>query len=357
MRVVAALSGGVDSAVAAALALRAGHDVIGVHMALTSDLAAPGAGQGGCCTTEDALDARRSAELLGIPFEVWDLSAEFAQTVVADFLAEYAAGRTPNPCVRCNENVKLAALVDRARAAGCDAVCTGHYARVDRSGTLRRAACEAKDQSYVVAVGGRDRLSRLLFPLGEMTSKDEVRAQAAVLGLAVAAKRDSLDLCFVADGELGGFLRERLGSAPGEIVETDGSVVGQHDGTYRFTIGQRRGLRLGRPAADGRPRYVLAVEPAARRVVVGPVEALDVVGFAATDAVWFDSPATQPVPCLVQVRAHATPVPGTVVAVGDGVEVSLSGPERGVAPGQSAVCYDEDRVVVQATIATTRRSG
>lgn len=353
MRVLAALSGGVDSAVAAALAVRAGYEVVGVHMTLT-DQGATGTGPGACCTTDDAQDARRSADVLGIPFEVWDLSAEFQQTVVAGFLDEYAAGRTPNPCVRCNENVKLAALVDRARAAGCDAVCTGHYARVDASGTLRRAACEAKDQSYVVAVGGRDRLSRLLFPLGEMTSKDEVRAQAAALGLRrVAAKRDSVDLCFVADGDLRGFLRRRLGSAPGEIVETDGTVVGQHDGTYGFTIGQRRGLALGRPAPDRRPRYVLSVEPAARRVVVGPVEALDVTRFTGTDAVWFDPPAVEPVPCLVQVRAHATPIPGTVVAVDSGVEVNLTSPERGVAVGQAAVCYDGDRVVVQATIALT----
>ncbi|MCL2091361.1 MAG: tRNA 2-thiouridine(34) synthase MnmA [Micrococcales bacterium] len=376
MRVLAALSGGVDSAVAAALAVQAGHEVVGVHMALTSPArglhADPPVGSGGsawnppgtpdepagggCCTTADALDARRSADVLGLPFEVWDFSAEFAQAVVADCLAEYAAGRTPNPCVRCNENVKLAALVDRARAAGYDAVCTGHYARVDRSGTLRRAVYQAKDQSYVVAVGGRDRLSRMLFPLGTVTSKDEVRAQAAALGLPVAAKRDSVDLCFVADGDLRGFLRRRLGSAPGEIVATDGTVVGQHDGTYGFTIGQRRGLALGRPAPDGRPRYVLAVEPAARRVVVGPVEALDVTGFVGTDAVWFDPPAAEPVPCGVQVRAHATPVPGTVVRCGTagGVEVSLTVPERGVAPGQSAVCYDGNRVVVQATIAETR---
>ena len=360
MRVLAALSGGVDSAVAAALAVEAGHDVVGVHLAL-----AVGTGSGGCGTTEDALDAQRAADALGIECQVWDLSAEFADAVVTDFLAEYAAGRTPNPCVRCNDRMKFGVLADRAQAQGFDAVCTGHYARVsvgpdlghpvvgDDEVVLRRAVHGPKDQSYVLAVAGPDRLARTLFPLGTLASKDEVRAQAAARGLPVATKHDSLDLCFVPDGDLRGFLRRRLGSAPGEIVEADGTVVGHHDGTHGFTIGQRRGLALGRPAPDGRPRYVLAVEPAARRVVVGPARALDVTSFSGTDAVWFGPPAVEPVPCLVQIRAHATPLPGTVVATGTGIEVRLSTPERGVAPGQSAVCYDDDRVVVQAAIATT----
>ena len=333
---LAALSGGVDSAVAAALAQAAGHEVVGVHLALAQVPVADAEGAA-ACASRDAADAERAAGVLGIDCWSWDLSAEFGEIVVRDFLAEYSAGRTPNPCVRCNQRVKLAVLVDRARELGFDAVCTGHYARVDATGGLRRAVYDPKDQSYVLAAVGRDRLARTLFPLGEVSSKGEVRARAASLGLPMAAKPDSLDLCFVADGDLTGYLRRQLGAAPGQIVDTDGTVVGQHDGTYGFTVGQRRGLALGRPAPDGRPRYVLAVEPAERRVVVGPVEALDVSGLVGTDAVWFDPPATEPVPCTVQIRAHGRPVPGTVVAADGGIEVRLTSPERGVAPGQSAV--------------------
>ncbi|MCL2455600.1 MAG: tRNA 2-thiouridine(34) synthase MnmA [Micrococcales bacterium] len=347
MRVLAALSGGVDSAVAAALAVEAGHDVVGVHLALSR---APAADGQGCWSADDALDARRAAEVLGIELEVWDLSETFAGVVVEDFLAEYAAGRTPNPCVRCNDTIKLGELASRAQALGFDAVCTGHYARTSPDGTLRRAVCVAKDQSYVLAVAGPQRLARTLLPLGEIASKDDVRATAAARGLPMATKPDSFDLCFVPDGDLSGFLSRRLGPQPGDVVDTEGNVVGHHEGTYGFTVGQRRGLALGRPAPDGRPRYVLAVEPVRRQVVVGPAEALDVTALTASAPVWFVSP--QPASCLVQVRAHATPVPGTVTPTGTGVEVRLDAPIRGVAAGQSVVCYDDDRVLVQAVITT-----
>jgi tRNA-specific 2-thiouridylase len=380
MRVLAALSGGVDSAVAAALAIEAGHEVVGVHLALTWDPTVTRAGARSCAT-EGADDAQRVAEALGIDCHVWDMSAKFATTVLDDFLAQYAAGRTPNPCVRCNQQVKFAALVDRAQAEGFDVVCTGHYARVEVDGVeadgvevdsveadraagppsgtgpgvvLRRAVHDPKDQSYVMASAGPTRLARAMFPLGEVASKGDVRALAAARGLPVATKPDSLDLCFVPDGDLRGFLRRRLGSAPGQIVETDGTVVGQHDGTYGFTIGQRRGLALGRPAPDGRPRYVLAVEPAARRVVVGPAEALDVTAITASDPVWFTPPPDGPTRYLLQVRAHADPVPATLTTTPTGLEIRLSDPLRGVAPGQAAVCYDGDRVVVQATITAAR---
>ncbi|MCL2667473.1 MAG: tRNA 2-thiouridine(34) synthase MnmA [Micrococcales bacterium] len=344
MRVLAALSGGVDSAVATALALEAGHEVTGVHLRLAS----------GC--GDDAADAQQVADVLGIPCEVWDLSDEFASTVVADFLGEYAAGRTPNPCVRCNDRVKFGVLVTRAQALGFDAVCTGHYAQVTTNGqmVLRRSAYLPKDQSYVLAAAGPARLAHAMFPLGETASKDEVRALAAARGLPVAAKRDSLDLCFVPDGDLRGYLRRNLGPAPGEIVETDGTVVGHHDGTHGFTIGQRRGLSIGRPAADGRPRYVVALDPILRQVVVGPAEALDVTTITATTPVWFtDEPVTR---CLVQVRAHADPVPAVITTTATTIEIHLDEPLRGVAPGQSAVCYDADRVVVQATITSTDRT-
>ena len=269
MRVLAALSGGVDSAVAAARAVEAGHEVVGVHMALSRSRAQHRNGSRGCCSIEDAGDARRAADVLGIPYYVWDLSEEFEETVVADFLTEYAAGRTPNPCVRCNEHIKFSALLDRGIALGFDAVATGHYARIaevpDGAGgtrrELHRAVDPLKDQSYVLAVMGAERLERALFPLGDAPSKDAVRAEAAARGLSVSAKPDSYDICFVADGDTHGFLRERLGARPGEVVDADGRVLGEHDGAYAYTVGQRKGLGLTRPAPDGRPRYVLEVRP------------------------------------------------------------------------------------------------
>mgnify|MGYP003508505883 FL=1 len=242
MRVLAALSGGVDSAVAAARAVDAGHDVVGVHMALSRSRAQHRNGSRGCCSLEDASDARRAADVLGIPYYVWDLSQEFTDTVVADFVSEYAAGRTPNPCVRCNEHIKFAALLDRGLALGFDAVATGHYARITHGAQgpeLRRSLDDLKDQSYVLAVMGPERLARSLFPLGDVTSKEQVRAEAAARGLSVSAKPDSYDICFVADGDTQGFLRSHLGSQPGEVVDVDGEVLGDHDGAYSYTVGQR----------------------------------------------------------------------------------------------------------------------
>ncbi|MBU4213090.1 MAG: tRNA 2-thiouridine(34) synthase MnmA [Actinobacteria bacterium] len=361
MRVLAALSGGVDSAVAAARAVDAGHEVVGVHMALSRTPAAERTGSRGCCSIEDASDARRAADVLGIPFYVWDLSQTFEQTVVADFLAEYAAGRTPNPCVRCNEHVKFATLLDRALDLGFDAVCTGHYARLehgdDGRATLRRAVCSPKDQSYVLAVSGPQRLAHAMFPLGDVPTKDEVRAEAAARGLRVAAKPDSYDICFVADGDTGGFLRGRLGSRPGDVVDRDGTVLGSHEGAYTFTVGQRRGLHLGRPAPDGRPRYVLGIEPVANTVVVGPIEALAVTAVRAGDVIWFDDVADG-ARCTAQVRAHGRDV-RVRVRLADGLTVVLEDGDQlhGVAAGQSLVLYDGDRVLAQATIEGTTGPG
>src|SRR6202050_2501345 len=210
LRVLAAMSGGVDSAVAAARAADAGHDVTGVHLALSRNPSSYRTGARGCCTLEDARDARRAADVIGIPFYVWDLADRFKQDVVDDFVAEYAAGRTPNPCLRCNEKIKFEAVLDRALALGFDAVCTGHYARVDpANGALQRAADDGKDQSYVLAVLTRDQIAHAIFPLGD-TPKTSVRAEAAERGLLVAAKPDSHDVCFIADGDPPGVLgRER----------------------------------------------------------------------------------------------------------------------------------------------------
>src|SRR5918992_921544 len=252
------MSGGVDSAVAAARAVNAGHDVTGVHLALARNPQTYRSGARGCCTLEDSRDARRAADVLGIPFYVWDLAD--------DFVAEYAAGRTPNPCLRCNEKIKFAAVLDKALALGFDAVVTGHHARLS-GGVLRRSVDAAKDQSYVLAVLTADQLAGAIFPLGPMT-KQRVRRIAAERGFAVATKPDSHDICFIPDGDTRGFLARRLGSRPGPVVDAaTGATVGNHDGTYGFTVGQRKGL--GVAVGDARPRYVLGIEPVSRTVTVG----------------------------------------------------------------------------------------
>jgi tRNA-specific 2-thiouridylase len=350
MRVLAAMSGGVDSAVAAARAADAGHEVTGVHLALSLNPQSYRTGARGCCTLEDARDARRAADVIGIPFYVWDMAERFHHDVVQDFVAEYARGRTPNPCLRCNEKIKFAAVLDRAVALGFDAVCTGHHARL-AGGRLHRSPDQAKDQSYVLAVLTREQLDRALFPLGDST-KAQVRAEAAARGLAVAGKPDSHDVCFIPDGDTRAFLAGALGRVPGPIVDTAGTVLGSHDGAYGFTVGQRRGLRVGTPAADGRPRYVLDIEPASATVTVGPAESLDVTEIGAERPVWTGcAPPAGPVDCLVQLRAHGQAHPATVIPDGDRLRIGLTGPARGVARGQAAVFYDGDTVLGSATIA------
>ena len=349
MKVLAAVSGGVDSAVALARAVDAGHDVTAVHLALARS--AGGVGSRGCCTPEDARDARRAADVVGVPFYVWDLAERFAADVVDDFVAEYAAGRTPNPCLRCNEKIKFAAVLDRAVALGFDAVVTGHHARLS-GGVLRRSVDLAKDQSYVLAVLSAAQLAHAVFPLGDST-KAQVRAEAAVRGLAVAEKPDSHDICFIADGDTRGFLRRALGERPGPLVDAlTGAEVGRHDGAYGFTVGQRRGLGLDRPGGD--PRYVLSIEPVSGTVTVGPGALLDVSVVHGTRPVWTSGAAPAgTVDCLAQLRAHGTPHPATVTVSPAGVEVRLHSAARGVAAGQAAVLYDADTVLGSATITST----
>jgi tRNA-uridine 2-sulfurtransferase len=352
LKVLAAMSGGVDSATAAARAVDAGHEVTGVHLALSSNPSSYRTGARGCCTLEDARDARRAADVIGIPFYVWDMAERFRRDVVEDFVAEYAAGRTPNPCLRCNEKIKFAAVLDRALALGFDAVCTGHYARIC-DGILHRAVDQAKDQSYVLAVLRSDQLSHAMFPLGD-TTKDQVRAEAARRGLAVADKPDSHDVCFIADGDTKGFLTRHLGQAPGQIVDASGAVLGRHDGAYAFTVGQRRGLRVGRPAVDGRPRYVLDIEPVTRTVTVGPAEGLDISEITAARPVWTGCPPPlERRDCLVQLRAHGDARPCTAWLDGDTLRITLHRPARGVARGQAAVLYAGDAVLGSATISGT----
>ncbi|WP_347353616.1 tRNA 2-thiouridine(34) synthase MnmA [Intrasporangium sp.] len=357
MRVVAAMSGGVDSAVAAARMLDAGHEVVGVHLALSQSAATLRESARGCCTIEDAGDARRVADQLGIPFYVWDMAQRFKRDVVDDFVAEYAAGRTPNPCLRCNERIKFAALLDKAVALGFDAVATGHYARIvdtpDGRRELHRAADPAKDQSYVLGVLDAAQLARAFFPLGD-TLKPQVREEAADRGFYVARKPDSHDICFIADGDTRGWLAGALGERPGEIVDTDGVVVGEHRGAFAYTVGQRRGLGLDRPAPDGEPRYVVEVRAAANQVVVGTADLLGVNAITGDHARWCGPAPAGVVRVGAQVRAHGEEVPARARAQGDRVEVRLSGRVRGVAPGQSVVLYEGTRVVGSATIASAR---
>ncbi|HEV2343995.1 MAG TPA: tRNA 2-thiouridine(34) synthase MnmA [Actinocrinis sp.] len=387
MRVLAAMSGGVDSAVAAARAVEAGHEVTGVHLALSRNPQSFRTGARGCCTAEDARDARRAADVIGIPFYIWDLAERFHADVVDDFVSEYAAGRTPNPCLRCNEKIKFEAVLDKALALGFDAVCTGHYARiVDRPGPdggsgagddgvlireLHRAVDPAKDQSYVLGVLDAGQLAHAIFPLGGST-KTSVRAEAERRGLAVADKPDSHDVCFIADGDTRRFLAERLGAESGPIVDSSGKVVGSHSGAYAFTVGQRKGLRIGDPAGDGRPRYVLDISPVNNIVTVGTADELVVAELEGDHLRWCGAQpdvvsgtegakgtaeSAVEFECLAQLRAHGEPF--AAVARYDAsrgtVTVRLIEPARGIAPGQTAVFYDGTRVIGSATITATRR--
>lgn len=369
------MSGGVDSAVAAARAVDAGHEVVGVHLALSRMPGTLRTGSRGCCTIEDAMDARRVATLLGIPFYVWDFSERFKADVVDDFVAEYAAGRTPNPCLRCNEKIKFAALLDKGIALGFDAVATGHYAMlVDGSNgrELHRASAWAKDQSYVLGVLNAEQLAHCYFPLGDTPSKELVRAEAADRGIQVAQKPDSHDICFIPDGDTRGWLSDHLDRSPGDIVDESGEVIGRHDGALGYTVGQRRGLQLGHPASDGNPRYVLSIRPVSNQVVVGPKDRLAIGRIAGGRFSFAGEPGFdlgEPFTCEVQIRAHADPVPArarlveidestrteqhrteaTHEIVAD-VDLALAEPLLGVAPGQSAVIYIGTRVLGQFTI-------
>jgi tRNA-specific 2-thiouridylase len=343
MRVLAAMSGGVDSAVAAARAADAGHDVTGVHLALARNPQTYRTGARGCCTLEDSRDARRAADVIGIPFYVWDMAEQFHSDVVDDFVAEYAAGRTPNPCLRCNEKIKFTAVLDRAVALGFDAVVTGHHARLGADGLLRRSVDLAKDQSYVLAVLTREQLDRSIFPLGDST-KTRVREEAAERGLAVAEKPDSHDICFIADGDTRGFLAGRLGELPGDIVDgRTGTKLGTHAGAYAYTVGQRKGLDLRVPAPDGRPRYVLSITPVTNTVTVGPAEDLAVGTVSARRPLWTGGPRPPgPIDCDVQLRAHGDVLPATLHADDSGWRADLHRPARGVAAGQAIVAYRPD---------------
>jgi len=358
VKVLAAMSGGVDSSVAAARMVDAGHDVVGVHLALS---AAPGTlrtGSRGCCSKEDASDARRVADVLGIPFYVWDFADRFQSDVIDDFVSSYARGETPNPCVRCNQRIKFSALSARAVALGFDTVATGHYARLSR-GRLLRAVDRDKDQSYVLAVLTAEQLRRAAFPIGD-TPKPQIRAEASRRGLAVADKPDSHDICFIPSGNTRAFLGERIGVRRGAVVGADGAVLAQHNGVHGFTIGQRKGLGIAGPGPDGRARYVTAIDADTATVHVGGEADLDVYTLVGRELVFSRGVApSSPVECTVQVRAHGETAAAEAELAGDELVVRLRAPLRGVARGQTLVLYRPDpggdEVLGSATIAEARR--
>lgn len=339
-RVVVGMSGGVDSSVAAALLLRDGWEVIGVTLHLW-DYTREGH-EGRCCAPEDQYDAARVCARLGVPHYTLDRRSLFRETVVDRFVQDYAEGRTPSPCVRCNESVKLGPLLDIARSLGADRVATGHYARVHGQGdelTLRTAADAAKDQSYFLWAAPREALERAMFPLGEM-SKPEARAHARSFGLANAEKPDSTDLCFLEGGGYADFVAARAPQvrAPGTIEDGEGRVLGHHDGVHRFTVGQRRGV-----GAAGAPRYVLRVVPERGAVIVGDDREARCGAARLRGVRWLT--AAPPGDVTARLRYRHGGVSATVRCEGDEALLRFSAPQRGVAPGQAAVLYVGDRVV------------
>jgi tRNA-specific 2-thiouridylase len=346
-RIVVAMSGGVDSSVVAALAKASGAETIGVTLQLY-DHGAAVARAGSCCAGQDIRDARAVADRLGIAHYVFDYASRFRTSVIEEFADEYAAGRTPIPCVRCNQGVKFTDLFGVARDLGADCLATGHYVRrvMGANGAeLHRAIDPARDQSYFLFATTRDQLDYLRFPLGGMP-KPRVREIAAELGLGVAAKPDSQDICFVPDGDYAAVVRRIRPDAgePGDIVDLAGRVLGRHRGLLHFTIGQRRGLEVG---GQAEPLYVVRLDPAARQVVVGPRAALAVSAAVIADLNWLAEDFAGPM--TARIRSMARPVPVRF----DGTTLIFDTPEYGVAPGQAAVFYSGDRVLGGGWIADT----
>jgi tRNA-specific 2-thiouridylase len=349
MRIVVAMSGGVDSSVAAALVLRSGAEAVGVSMQLYDRReGASGEGFGSCCSLDDLHDARRVARALGIPHYIMNFERQFERQVIGNFVGEYARGRTPLPCARCNSDLKFATLLERARGLGADAVATGHYARVDTDPLtgqfrLRRGRDETKDQSYFLFGLTQDQLADARFPVGELT-KLEVREHARELGLTVADKAESQEICFVPDHDYAALVARRAPNAGGgSIVNASGQVLGQHAGIHRFTVGQRKGLGV----AAGQPLYVLELRPGTREVVVGSADALENDELVAADVNWIRGiPPTAAVSATVQIRHRHRAASATVTPLDGGrARVNFEEPQRAIAPGQAAVFYEGDVVL------------
>jgi tRNA-specific 2-thiouridylase len=347
MRIVVAMSGGVDSSVAAALLAEQGHDVIGLSMQLYDQR---GGEQtwGSCCTLDDLHDARRVASVIGFPHYIVNFERQFRETVISNFVQEYASGRTPLPCAHCNSDLKFSTLLERARGLGAEHVATGHYARVERDANsrwlLKRSADPEKDQSYFLFSLTQDQLARAVFPVGTL-AKAEVRGQARRLGLAVAEKPDSQEICFIPDGDYAAFVErtEPDVARAGAIVDEGGNQLGSHGGVHRFTVGQRKGLGI----ASTIPLYVLRIDADEGHVTVGPRTALERVRLTASGVNWISigAPAA-PVRVAAQIRHRHKPAPGMVCAFPNGrAEMVFDDPQAAITPGQAVVFYDGDAVV------------
>ena len=358
-RVVVAMSGGVDSSVAALLLRRAGWDVVGVTLKLYSlDESELPDGHQGCCTLDDVEDARSVCRKLGISHYVLNMEREFRDQVMDYFVAEYSRGRTPHPCIACNDKIKFSQLMARADALGAQYVATGHYACVERTpgnAVLKKGIDQSKDQSYVLFGMTQRQLARTLLPVGGYT-KDEIRQLAVDAQLITADKPDSQDICFIPLGDYREFLRERAASVPGDIVDLEGKVMGIHQGIEFFTVGQRRGLGL--PKTAGEPLYVVRMEADTNRVVVGLESAL-YVEQASVSAVNYVSGEIPPdgTPVSVKIRYKAYQAPATVHPRAGGAIVRFREPQRAVTPGQAAVFYDGDILLGGGTIEPTEELG
>jgi len=348
VKIVVAMSGGVDSSVAAALLAEQGHDVIGLSMQLY-DQAEGAASFGSCCSLDDLHDARRVAAAINIPHYILNLERQFDDQVVSNFVREYAAGRTPLPCAHCNSDLKFAELATRAEGFGADAVATGHYAQIERDDVtggyrLKRGVDSSKDQSYFLFALTQAQLARAVFPVGDR-GKDAVRAYARARRLPVAEKPDSQEICFVPDHDYAAFVAKRspASAAEGTIVDEHGRVLGSHAGIHRFTVGQRKGLGI---SGTGAPVYVLELRAAEREVVVGPRTSLERTAFTVSGVNWIEPEPAAAITASVQIRHHHAAAPATIRALGDGqVAVSFDAPQIAITPGQAAVFYDGDFVV------------
>jgi tRNA-specific 2-thiouridylase len=354
-KILVAMSGGVDSAVTAALLVEQGYDCIGVTMRLVPEHKGKSVFEP-CCGLEATEDARRVCEKVGIPHQVMHAVEQFDKTIITNFVDEYQAGRTPNPCVRCNRYIKFGALYTRANDLNAEYVAMGHYARVDKYGdrlALYRGVHHQKDQSYVLAPLTQNQLARAWFPLGGMT-KDEVRERAWKLDFAMATKKDSQEICFVADRDYGAFIEQRSGQAqPGPILNTKGKILGQHKGLLHYTIGQRRGLGIAGPE----PYYILRFDIAQNAIILGFEKDIHCSGFSTRDMHWGGlADQEEAFTCGVQVNSNGMPVPCTVTPQPSqngkgGAIVTLHDTLRSVKPGQWAVFYDDDCVLASAIIA------